>query len=45
MPWVKLVLNLWKVLGHHCPDVECDIFGIEACISKKTTPKFILTAI
>ena len=37
MPWVKLVLNLWKVLCHHCPDsyIQCDIFGIEACIPQK----------
>ena len=35
MPWVKLVLNLWKVLGHHCPDIyiQCDSFGIAAGIS------------
>ena len=39
MPWVKLVLNLWKVLGHHCPEsyIQCDIFGIEACISMERT--------
>ena len=35
MPWVKLVLYLWEVLGHHCPDIyiQCDSFGIAAGIS------------